>query len=104
MDHGIYVSKFNKCRQQGEMSLGHSIQMFSLPASLSYLPSNLCLFVVFLNFFSLVQYSSCLCCLLSTFSNISSIEVENFDGLFTAATIALESITLPGTYESLMNV
>lgn len=86
------------------MSLGHSIQMFSLPASLSYLPSNLCLSIIFLSFFSLVQYSLCLCCLMPAFPNISSIEIENFDGLFTAATIALGPRTLPGTYESLRNV
>lgn len=104
MDHGIYVSKFNKCHQQGEMSLGPSIQMFSLPVSLSYLPSRLCLSSFSVFFFSLVQYSLCLCCLLPVFPDTSSIEVENFDGLFTAATIALGSRTLPGTYESLMNV
>lgn len=104
MDHGIYVSKLNKRHQQGEMSLGHSIQMFSLPASLSCLSSILCLFVLLLSFFSLVQYSLCLCHLLPAFPNVSSREVENFDGLFTAATVALGSRTLPGTYESLLNV
>lgn len=74
----------------------------SLPVSPSYLPSVLCLFVLFINVLSLVHYSLCLCRLLPIFPNKSSIKVENFISLFTTVTIALGFRTFSGSYEPLM--